>query len=96
MAREGNIRVRVEVLVDPDRPRFAPARDRIQGGWIATPNRRSQTIRRVVGFLNGFFKGAVLYDRTRWAEVLLAHVRCVVPRVVKNGDREEQTFFTSR
>jgi acyl-CoA reductase-like NAD-dependent aldehyde dehydrogenase len=51
------------VLVDPNRPRFEPARDRIQGGWIPPPNRRSQTIRRIVGFNKIAFTGSMQTGR---------------------------------
>jgi hypothetical protein len=44
VAREWNIRVGVDVLVDPDRSRFKLARDRVQRGRIPTPNRRSRTV----------------------------------------------------
>src|SRR5882757_8632533 len=95
VACERNIRVGVKVLIDPNRPRFKPARGLIQHGRIPTPDRRPQTVGRIIGLLNGFFDGAVPYDRTQGAEVLLCHVGCIMPRVIENGDREEQTFVTS-
>src|ERR1700720_3177337 len=48
VACERNIRVGVKVLVDPNRPRFKPARDRIQHGRIPTPDRRTKTVRRII------------------------------------------------
>jgi hypothetical protein len=50
VACERNIRVGVKVLLDPNRPRFKPGRDCIQHRRISTPDRRSQTVRRIICF----------------------------------------------
>src|ERR1700748_2731161 len=94
VATEGDVRINVQVLIDPHCSGIEPSCNVIEEDRRSTPYRSAQPIRRTVRQTNSIVQVAIFDDGAYGAEVLANNKRRVSGRIIQqsNGEKQPRSF----